>query len=214
MIKNIVELSEKYGTDKKMNNNVKCKNGVYGHNYAHHYDKYLLDLKINTLLEIGVSWGASIQMWDEYFNKEVLLYGIDIEERRFKKSDIETENIKIFIGDQSNINFLETFENTQFDIIIDDGSHKMKDQQHSLKILFKYLKKGGLYIIEDLHSSNESKYYNSINETTTLTLLQSLNDKKYYNSHYINTKEYQYLLDNINIIHFHEKNNICFIFKK
>ena len=38
-----------------------------------------------------------------------------------------------------------------FDIIIDDASHRSKDQITSFKYLFPYVNSGGLYVIEDLH---------------------------------------------------------------
>jgi len=39
-----------------------------------------------------------------------------------------------------------------FDIIIDDGGHTMKQQQISLKYLFNAVKPGGYYVLEDLHT--------------------------------------------------------------
>ena len=39
------------------------------------------------------------------------------------------------------------------DIIIDDGGHYMHQQQISFGFLFAYMRSGGLYFIEDLHTS-------------------------------------------------------------
>ena len=44
------------------------------------------------------------------------------------------------------------------DIIIDDGSHIVYDQVISFKSLFNKLNPGGIYVIEDLHTSY-SKYF-------------------------------------------------------
>ena len=41
-------------------------------------------------------------------------------------------------------------ENENFDVIIDDGSHKPSDQIKSFEILWPMLSDGGLYIIEDV----------------------------------------------------------------
>ena len=41
----------------------------------------------------------------------------------------------------------------QFDIIVEDGGHSMRQQQISLTFLFGYLKPGGLYFLEDLLTS-------------------------------------------------------------
>ena len=40
-----------------------------------------------------------------------------------------------------------------FDIILDDGGHKMDQQITSFRVLFPILKSGGVYIIEDLGTS-------------------------------------------------------------
>lgn len=212
--KTIVELSKKYDTDKRMNDGIRCYNGVLGHNYAIHYDNHLKSHEVKNMLEIGISWGASIKMWDEYFNGSVNIIGVDINEKRFKKEQIENNKIKIFIGDQGNENFLNTFKEISFDLIIDDGSHRMKDQQTSFKVLFNFLRKGGLYIIEDLHTSNHSSFFDSKPETTTKELLKHLQIKKEYLSKYISNIEYQKLLENIEIVEFFENETISFIRKK
>jgi len=210
----VVELAEKHNTDKKMNNGVKCQNGVLGHNYAIYYDELFKILKVYKLLEIGVSRGSSIKMWDEFFNKSVAIYGIDISEERFKRIDIETNNIKIFIGNQGDEHFLQQFNGENFDLIIDDGSHRMSHQQISLKILFKYLNSGGVYVIEDLQTSKYNRFFDSKNETTTLDVLFSLQKKEKYLSNYMTEDEYNYLIDNVDSIEFYENNTICFIRKK
>jgi len=212
--KTIVELSKKYDTDKRMNDGKKCYNGILGHNYAVHYDKTLEDINVSKMLEIGVSWGASIKMWDEYFNKKTLIYGVDINENRFKKKSIETSNIKIKLGDQGNITFLNEFKDISFDFIVDDGSHRMKHQQVSFKVLFKYLRSGGVYVIEDLHTSKHKHFYDSKNETTTVELLKNLKEGNDYTSNYLNKDEYKYLLDNISSVDLFVDDTICFIKKR
>jgi ubiquinone/menaquinone biosynthesis C-methylase UbiE len=217
---NIVELAKKYDTDKRMNDGKKCHNGTLGHGYAKYYDDILEKLNIKTMLEIGVSWGASIKMWDEYFNNSVDILGIDINEKRFQKNQIENKRVKIFIGDQGNEQFLNTFKDYSFDLIIDDGSHRMKDQQTSFKTLFNFLKKEGLYVIEDLHTSNSRQFFDSDPETTTLELLEHLQKKTKYKSNYISTEEYAKIVTNIKEIKIFKNkvlNNtyiIAFIYKK
>ena len=45
-----------------------------------------------------------------------------------------------------------------FDIVIEDGSHNNADQQMNLALLFPLLRPGGVYAIEDIHSSWQQKY--------------------------------------------------------
>lgn len=42
---------------------------------------------------------------------------------------------------------------SMFDVIIDDGKHSMKAQQTTLGTLWPYLNDGGIFIVEDLHTS-------------------------------------------------------------
>jgi SAM-dependent methyltransferase len=60
----------------------------------------------------------------------------------------------------------------KFDIIIDDGSHRHDHQQKTLSALFKFLKPGGLYIIEDLHCAFYPEYgLDADDPDTTLNFL-------------------------------------------
>lgn len=151
------DLAKKYDTDKKVPDGVKCRNGLFGHCYTEIYERLFKRKKVKRLLEIGVSFGGSIKMWNEYFPKAEII-GIDIEEKRFKKSELENEKVKIFIGSQNDIDFLQTLKN-KYDIIIDDGSHKLSDILASFSILFDYLNKGGIYIIEDIHVNKGIEKY-------------------------------------------------------
>jgi hypothetical protein len=139
-----------------MNTNNSDKGTVMGeaHGYTPVYERWLEPMRNESLrlLEIGVSDarmpGASLKGWYEYFPKATI-FGYDIvDAHRF-----DNDRIATFVGDQSNradlARFVE-FSGGEFDIIIDDGSHRPMHQQASLAFLFPRLKPGGQYIIEDL----------------------------------------------------------------
>jgi glycosyltransferase involved in cell wall biosynthesis len=115
--------------------------------YSKFYDKEFKDLKPESLLEIGVWKGGSLKMWEEYF-PQAKIYGIE-SNPSFKTSE------NIFIGLQSDEKFLQEIiaKIGVPDIIIDDGSHKVSDQQKSFEVLFPLMKSGGIYVIEDLCTS-------------------------------------------------------------
>lgn len=134
-------------------------------NYFKFYDKYFQKYKNRPikLLEIGVNEGGSLQMWQSYFNKSSLIVGMDINPNCIGCGDY---NIKIFIGDQSNVNDLEKMVNEYgtFDIIIDDGSHVHSHQTFTFEYLYDYLNAGGTYLVEDTHTSYWSDWKQT-NET-------------------------------------------------
>jgi hypothetical protein len=122
-------LANKYGSD---------KGTVYGdkHNFTEIYEKYFKPFKNKTIniLEIGVNDGSSLNMWYEYF-PNAKIYGLDID----NKSIYSNDRVECGIIDQSKKEHLEEYvKNTDlsFDIIIDDGSHHMSDQQLTFGFLF------------------------------------------------------------------------------
>ena len=118
--------------------------------YDRHFKKYK-DKDI-VLLEVGVSRGGSLQMWSDYFGKGSKFFGIDIDPRC---KEFENENTKIFIGSQSDRKFLDYVKDNipPVDILIDDGGHYMNQQIILFEELFGYIKKNGVYLCEDTHSS-------------------------------------------------------------
>lgn len=129
------------------------------HDYMEVYAEYFAPFRKKPIrfLEIGIFEGDSVKLWESYFINAELHF-----------IDVTDSNIKYFSNrshyhflDQGNSSSLVKFADNikgQFDIIIDDGGHTMRQQITSFKALFPYIKSGGLYIIEDLHTSYWSQY--------------------------------------------------------
>jgi len=150
MRETLQQIGTRHQTDKHDGNHKFC-----GSSYLDIYHKYLngirdLPLKV---LEIGVRDGCSHRMWKEYFPNSVI-YGIDIDPR-CKQS--QADGIRIFIGSQGDPQTVhDVMQDTGgegFDVILDDGSHVNSLTLKSFELLFPHLKRGGLYIIEDLGCS-------------------------------------------------------------
>jgi len=118
--------------------------------YNRHFSPYRN--KEIVILEIGVFQGGSLQMWKNYFGPKAKIYGIDIDPECKK---YEEENIEIFIGSQSDPNFLAELKRKipKIDILIDDGGHTMNQIKTSFLELFDHVDENGIYAIEDLHTS-------------------------------------------------------------
>ena len=149
--------------------------------WHHYFDIYEENLskyrKQNIiLLEIGVWRGGSLRMWQNYFNENSLIVGIDNNPQCQK---FEKDNLKIFIGDQTDIKFLEKIikEIGQPDIIIDDGGHTANQQITSFNFLYFHLKYGGKYIIEDTHTSYNNKFMDRSDKMSFMDFAKIMADK-------------------------------------
>jgi hypothetical protein len=131
----------------------------WGH-YLEVYDRFFAPLrnagKPLRILELGVQHGGSLQLWQKYFGPQAKIAGIDIDPR----SEFNSENIKVFIGSQTDPDVLNRAVDwlDELTIVIDDGSHVAKHQNLSLDLLFPRLAPGGLYICEDLHTNYWWRY--------------------------------------------------------
>jgi O-antigen biosynthesis protein len=112
-----------------------------------------------TLLEIGVQNGGSLEIWDKYFSRANTIVGCDIDPA-CQMLRFTSANIHIVTGDASSRECARQIAliAPDFDIIIDDGSHNANDVIASFARYFRRLKRGGVYVIEDLHCSYWTEY--------------------------------------------------------
>lgn len=147
------ELMVKYRTDKGVGDGK-----TWGHHYDTYYERYFAPLREKPikLLEIGFASGASAKVWEEYF-PQAELYFIDIDKSCFEKNGKNlSPRSHLCLVDQGSETALNKFIEEvggNFDIIIDDGGHQMHQQITSFKALFPHIKSGGIYVVEDLHTS-------------------------------------------------------------
>jgi hypothetical protein len=134
-------LARKHGTDKS------------AHGFCPFYDDALAGLRSDarTVLEIGVGYGGSLRMWREYF-PNAIVHGLDCD----AVAASDDPRIVIHRGDQADRRDLARLARDlgdECDLIVDDGGHTMRQQQVSLGVLFDRLRPGGVYVLEDLHTS-------------------------------------------------------------
>ena len=169
------------------------------HGYSIYYEKYLQefkDKKIN-ILEIGSHEGRAIASFYYYFPNSNL-YGannnpfqIKFNSKRIQSIFVDVSSIKILTNLSEHYNF-------DFDFIIDDASHNLRDILITLSIFFKKLKKGGVYIIEDISQLDHVPELNQYNDKLTpKKILEKINDKEDFNSQFISDKDKNYLVQNI-----------------
>mgnify|MGYP001313186711 CR=1 FL=1 len=129
---------------------------------------------------------------------------------------ITNHNYGKFISKSIESVLKQTYKKFQL-IIIDDGSHYLSDILFSLKTLFKYVKKGGFYIIEDFKHPNYYDYNRNVDHILVDQVLTNLQEKKIFNSDIIKNDDQVYLHNNINKIKIYKGNlknsDICFLQK-
>lgn len=175
--------------------------------YFEIYERYFSKYKGKdiTILEIGVYHGGSLQLWQQYFGANSLIYGIDVNPAC---KQFEGNNVKVFIGSQSDPVFLKKVAESgqQFDIILDDGGHTMKQQITSFEVLYPYLKNDGVYLCEDTHTSYWYEYEGGLlKKGTFIEYSKAIVDK--INAWHINDSKkvgVDKYTETINSVHFYD----------
>jgi hypothetical protein len=132
------------------------------HKWMHYFDIYDRHFspyrhKKVTIVEFGVYHGGSLQMWKHYFGRRARIIGIDINPECKK---LEEKQVEIYIGDQEDRTFLRELREKigPIDVLIEDGGHSMGQQIATFEELFPAIKNGGIYLVEDLHTSYWKEY--------------------------------------------------------
>jgi len=196
---------------------------AHDHNFVEIYEKFFFQWKNDPIriLEIGIYTGGSLGLWYDYFQR-ASIFGIDIE----PKTQYENDRTKTFVADQVRRDQLKRFIDTyggDFDIIIDDGGHAMAQQQVSFGFLFPFVKSGGYYIIEDLHTSLHHLHPSfgaSVDDSTLLSIEKFSHATNDFKATHMYQKEESYISDNVDFINLNTRirgksnRSITCLFKK
>ena len=181
-----------FSQDEKDLLNAWINTGCYSVKMNHYFSIYSELLrefrgKKCTLVEVGVLDGGSLHAWRKYLGKNAEIIGIDLNPnaKRFEK-----EGFRIFIGDQSDVNFWNYFYSkiNSIDVLIDDGGHASHQQITTLICALNNISKKALIIVEDTHSNffthlnqfeGENTFLNYSKQVTdNLTLRQVFNTSR------------------------------------
>lgn len=130
------------------------------HSYLDTYEKTLNKIKnsAKNVLEIGISKGGSIKLWHDYFINATI-YGTDIMHSDEMYSEIKNKNrIKLITStnayDEKIVKEHFVDKNIKFDMILDDGPHRLENQCFFAKHYSQLLSDNGILIIEDVQGMN------------------------------------------------------------
>ena len=127
------------------------------HSYLNIYEQLFFPIRktASNILEVGIYWGGSIQLWRDYF-PNAQIYAVDICNLDFiKKSSIKNDhNITLFTNtngyDDAFIQSSFTNKNIKFDMILDDGPHSLQSMIDFINKYLPLLSENGIMIIEDV----------------------------------------------------------------
>jgi SAM-dependent methyltransferase len=148
----------------------------YWHRYIDFYEQVFATLhRVTSILEFGVLEGDSIRWLADRF-PEAKIVGCDIVPVR--DAWPTSPNIEYVTIDQGSVPQLRTlFERLgrSFDLVIDDGSHEPVHQRNCLVESLPYVRPGGIYVIEDIHTSHpEHQMYRELGRNDTIGPLHLL----------------------------------------
>lgn len=165
----LCEIGKKYDTDKSSQRRNNVSDTRHCHPYTLFYESIFKKKKNENLkiAELGILHGGSLLMWKEYFiNSEI--YGFEDNNDLINnfKQNFNNDRITLSNIDVTNENsIIKAFSelNELYDIIVDDTTHQFEDQIRVIENVYKYLKPGGILIIEDIFKSyNENDYINRL----------------------------------------------------
>jgi hypothetical protein len=181
----IINLNDRTDLCKIMDKNKSDKSNrglsSMGHNYTKYYSTIFEEFRLKDikLFELGLGTnnvnieynmgengnpGASIFGWDEYFINGSI-YGADVDTGCL----FVTDKIRTFYCDQTDAWIIKQmwdnkYLDFQFDIIIEDGLHKFDANVNFFENSYHKLKKGGIFIIEDINCDEILNWINKFDE--------------------------------------------------
>lgn len=106
------------------------------------------------LLEIGIQNGGSLEIWSEFFPRALKIVGCDINPDCAKLSYTDSR-ISVIVGDANTDDVERRISaiSSEFELVVDDGSHTSGDIVRSFARYFPRVTDGGIFVAEDLHCS-------------------------------------------------------------
>ena len=107
---------------------------------------------VQSLLEIGVQNGGSLELWAKYFADAQYIVGCDIDPKCAHLA-YDDPRIRVVVDDATLLATREQVAriSASFDVVIEDGSHIPREVIAAFLRYWPMVKPGGIFIAEDLH---------------------------------------------------------------
>ena len=164
-----------------------------GHGYDIFYEKLFKENRTKSLniMEFGIHHGASLAALSCYFPNAKIV-GVDRNPftTNYKSKKIRTLHCNV--SSEKNLKNLSNYLSKDYDYIIDDASHNPIHQKLTFFSMFKNLKSGGIFVIEELNFFQSEANKDDPNQNFLRNLLIDFSEnsetflKSKYNDNIIN----------------------------
>jgi len=130
------------------------------HSYIELYERLLAPFadKAITLVEIGIQYGGSMLLWQDYLPKAEFVFVDNVNSISPKilehldpdRASILFEDAYDYRGADDVCSLAESGPSGGIDFIIDDGPHTLQSQKEFLRLYLPWINKGGVAVIEDV----------------------------------------------------------------
>lgn len=164
-----------------LGNKYKADKANKWHEYTLRYPLYLEPFRDKPLrlIELGTYYGASCNMWDEYFTHPgAKLFGYDHLEDRLTPP--QKARWTMLQGNQWDSEGLKEIaeQHGPWDVVLDDCAHAPEPQILTFEAFWPHMNSGGVYIIEDINfSSYNETWYNKRVQRGPTSVMPFLNEK-------------------------------------
>ena len=191
---------------------------IDAHGYSKIYEKYFEKIRGDNLnvLELGSFYGNAAGAFYYYFKNSKIFSG-DICPDLFRYKSSRLKNFYINTSSESSIDEILIKNKDNFNIIIEDASHTLKDQIISLFLLFRKIVPNGIFVCEELDFPETRKDMNLENEHPDLKqILLAIKSNQDFESKYIKDEDKKYFLENFKSIEIYKGkiNEVAIIQKK
>ena len=149
-----------------------------GHGYDAFYEKLFKENRTKNLniMEFGIHHGDSLAALSSYFPNANIV-GVDKNpfSTNYKSKRIRT--LHCDVSSEKNLESLSNYLNKDYDYIIDDASHNPIHQKLTFFSMFKNLKSGGIFVIEELNFFQSENNKDDPNQNFLRNLLIDVSKK-------------------------------------
>jgi predicted O-methyltransferase YrrM len=157
----LCRIGARFKTDKSPLNDISEAPLKFRHAYTPIYDLLLAPMRHKpiTVAEIGIFYAAGLLMFRDYFS-EAKIYGFEFNLQLIenaKKLQMRDTSIDfIDVADSAEIDKAFGRTEEKYDLIVDDATHRVDDQVRVIRCCTKFLKRGGILIIEDIFDDSRA----------------------------------------------------------